>query len=508
MADAIVVSRIAEQSGFETHVAKDASAFFEALVDWFPTHVALGLILPQADGVEVLRSLAKRRCKAAIILMGGAGRRILDAATRYADDLRLNVVGVLSKPVDPPLLRQLLLKPLVAPGLTDPAPGALELTSLGEAEIARALRAEEFVLHFQPKIEFVSGHTTGFEAMARWGHPRLGQIRPDTFVPMIEGSPYAAEFTRTIFVLALQWARDACAATGLTISVNLFAKNLDDIAIADDFEQLCREYEVAPESVILELTETGTTVNRPTAINVLTRLRLKGFKLSMDDFGTGYASMARLARFPFSEIKIDKSFILAMKTSPDAIKIVDSMIHLGRRLSLTTVAEGVEDARTAQWLTKMGCMLGQGYHYSRPLDPQAARAWIATQRAQNKSATVAKQLREATPSLSALKSAFDILPDAVCLVDAAGRFVFVNAAGEDVFGYPPEDMVGMSMLDLIYPDDMERTLNAAGDVLAGRRLKYFENRYVRKDGSVAKILWCARWSEEHQLRIAVAREVQ
>ena len=106
-----------------------------------------------------------------------------------------------------------------------------------------------------------------------------------------------------------------------------------------------------------------------------------------------------------------------------------------------------------------------------------------------------------------LGNVLDLLLDAVCLVDAAGRFVFVSAAGEQVFGYTPQEMVGMSMLDLIHPEDIERTLKAAGEVLQGRRLTHFENRYVRKDGKPVHIMWSARWSEAHQLRIAVARDI-
>lgn len=123
-----------------------------------------------------------------------------------------------------------------------------------------------------------------------------------------------------------------------------------------------------------------------------------------------------------------------------------------------------------------------------------------------KSRIVGKSNTEAS-DFPPLGNVMDLLLDAVCLVDAAGRFVFVSAAGEQVFGYKPREMVGMSMLDLIYHEDLERTLKAAGEVLQGRRLTHFENRYVRKDGQIVHIMWSARWSDAHQLRIAVARDI-
>lgn len=133
---------------------------------------------------------------------------------------------------------------------------------------------------------------------------------------------------------------------------------------------------IDPGTIILELTETGAMTSLAEALDVLTRMRIKGFRLAIDDFGTGYSSMVQLARLPFSEIKIDKSFVGAMLSSSEARKIVESTIHLGRSLELQIVAQGVEDAATADLLRDLGCDMAQGYFFARPMDGDATKAWL------------------------------------------------------------------------------------------------------------------------------------
>jgi diguanylate cyclase (GGDEF)-like protein/PAS domain S-box-containing protein len=504
-----VIGRIAEQSGFEARVAHEAEPFFEAVLAWSPTHLVIDLVMPNTDGIEIMRSLAKLACTAGVIITSGAGAKILEAARLYAREHGLRIVGVLPKPFGPRVLSDLLLKPLPVRTRAVPAPASAGSASLGEDDVAKALERGQFVLRYQPKVDLATGGTVGFEALARWLHPEFGEMLPESFVPLIESSRYIDAFTDTVFGLAARWASEVCAGTALTVSVNLSARNLSDVRLVDRLEQLCRKSGVAPESLVLELTETGAMESRADAIEILTRLRLKGFQVALDDFGMGYSSMAQLATLPFSEIKIDKTFVLAMSGSADALKIVDSMIHLGERLSLVTVAEGVEDAATAEWLRKMGCKLAQGYHFSRPLEPAEAKARLLLSKAVTPPPSFAAEraFDVNTGEFPPLNNVLDLLLDAVCLVDAAGRFVFVSAAAEQVFGYKPEEMVGMSMLDLIFHEDVQKTLQAAGEVLAGRRLAHFENRYVRKDGSIVHIMWSARWSHAHKLRVAVARDI-
>jgi EAL domain-containing protein (putative c-di-GMP-specific phosphodiesterase class I) len=146
--------------------------------------------------------------------------------------------------------------------------------------------------------------------------------------------------------------------------------------LAEYLQRACAARGVAPTNVVLEVTETSTTGNPVEALDLLTRLRLKGFNLAMDDFGTGYSTLVQLARLPFSELKIDKSFVAQMRSSKEARKIVESTTALSRKLGLTIVAEGVEDDVTLGLLEEAGCDFAQGYLISRPIPGDAVRPWL------------------------------------------------------------------------------------------------------------------------------------
>ena len=149
------------------------------------------------------------------------------------------------------------------------------------------------------------------------------------------------------------------------------------VAPVDEHDEQCRRNGIDPHRIILELTESSATQDHAVALDILTRIRLKGFKLSIDDFGTGYSSMTKLAQLPVSEIKIDRSFVGTITRSQESRTIVESTLGLARSLALTTVAEGVEDAATLELLRTLGCDLAQGYHIARPMDAQAAGEWLA-----------------------------------------------------------------------------------------------------------------------------------
>jgi EAL domain-containing protein (putative c-di-GMP-specific phosphodiesterase class I) len=149
-----------------------------------------------------------------------------------------------------------------------------------------------------------------------------------------------------------------------------------DIHLADVLTSLCREYLVAPERVVLELTESSAMVDPILSLDLLTRLRVKGFQLSIDDFGTGYSSMVQLVRLPFSEIKVDRSFVMQAEQSQESRTVIKSIVDLGHSLGLVVTAEGVEDLSTLNYLNSLGCDLAQGYFIARPMAGEAARAWV------------------------------------------------------------------------------------------------------------------------------------
>lgn len=242
---------------------------------------------------------------------------------------------------------------------------------------------------YQPKLHCQSGALAGFEALVRWQHPELGIVPPDRFISLAERSGRMDALTRTVFTQALDWfsaLRSGAGMAGdqvlsdqtlnsLTLSVNVSAVSLGSVELFDWLEALCESHGLTPNRLILELTETSAMEDPVASLDMMTRLRMKGFQLSIDDFGTGYSSMLQLVRLPFSEIKVDKSFVLTASNSEESRTVIRSVVDLGRSLGLRSTAEGVEDAETLDYLRRIGCDLAQGFHIARPMPGDQVVPW-------------------------------------------------------------------------------------------------------------------------------------
>jgi EAL domain-containing protein (putative c-di-GMP-specific phosphodiesterase class I) len=239
---------------------------------------------------------------------------------------------------------------------------------LSVAALSSALEQSEFHLHYQPKLDLRSGAITSLEALMRWQHPTRGAISPVDFIPFAECSTFIDRLTNWLTEEASRQLR-AWDGDGVQVDValNISSRNLHEARLADVLDEHCRANGIAPERVTLELTETAAMRDAVQMIDVLARLRLKGFKLSIDDFGTGYSSLAQLHRLPFSEIKIDRSFVTDCVTSGESRSIVKLVIDLAHALGMTAVAEGVESADVLDQLRELGCDQAQGNHIARPL---------------------------------------------------------------------------------------------------------------------------------------------
>jgi EAL domain-containing protein (putative c-di-GMP-specific phosphodiesterase class I) len=367
------IGAIAEASGFETRACTRSSDFFAAVDEGWPTHIALDLVMPAMDGVEVLRALAGRGCRATIIITSGMGTKVLEAAQRSAAERGLVIAGILPKPFKAGALRDLL---------DECASARIEASSRNQArrisaeDIVAALDEDRIVVHYQPKIRLSNGAAIGFEALVRMHHPIHGLILPDDFIPEAENTGTIVPLTYRIFKLTLGWLAGLATADAHSVAVNLSARHLTELELADRLAAMCSEAGISTQRINLELTETSAMTDPAAAFDILTRLRIKGFKLSIDDFGTGYSSMQQLARLPFSEIKIDKSFVMSMHKSEESLKIVGSIINLGRSLGLTTVAEGVEDEAALNLLRELGCELAQGYYFAKPMEGLQTHDWL------------------------------------------------------------------------------------------------------------------------------------
>jgi diguanylate cyclase (GGDEF)-like protein len=244
-------------------------------------------------------------------------------------------------------------------------------------ELRRAIEESELVLHYQPKATLADGEVRGVEALVRWQHPERGLVPPDVFIPVAEQTGLIRPLTLFVVDSALRQCRAwRQAGLDLTVAVNVAMRNILDDRFPDELSHLLAKYALEPSSLELELTETSVLADPPRAKAILQRLRDTGVKLAVDDFGTGYASLAYLSELPVDEIKIDRSFVIAMDTHERYARIVRSTIDLGRNLSLSVVAEGVETREVWSQLTDLGCHSAQGYFLARPLPADELTPWL------------------------------------------------------------------------------------------------------------------------------------
>jgi EAL domain-containing protein (putative c-di-GMP-specific phosphodiesterase class I) len=182
--------------------------------------------------------------------------------------------------------------------------------------------------------------------------------------------------TAQVFDQSLEWFSQSFPQSYPKLSLNISAKSLVAIQMADNLSALCQRFQIDPERIVLELTESSAMVDPILSLDLLTRMRVKGFQLSIDDFGTGFSSMVQLVRLPFSEIKVDRSFVMQALNSSESRTVIKSIVELGHSLGLLVTAEGVEDLDTLNYLNTLGCDLAQGYFIAHPMWGEAARNWV------------------------------------------------------------------------------------------------------------------------------------
>lgn len=248
-------------------------------------------------------------------------------------------------------------------------------------ELRQALSHKQFVLHFQPKVEFASNCISGVEALVRWQHPHLGLIYPDVFLPIAEKNMMMREMTLLVLDLAMHQS-ELWQAQGLdlAIAINISATNLQDSAFPDDVAAALARRKVNPKKFELEVTETAIMSDPLRAIENITRLNHMGLQIAIDDFGTGYSSMAYLRKLLVSKIKIDKSFVIDMHRNHEDEVIVRSTVDLGHNLGLKVVAEGVETQAAWDKLKHLGCDSAQGYFMGKPVPAEELEKWLMTSR--------------------------------------------------------------------------------------------------------------------------------
>ncbi|ATE70038.1 hypothetical protein CNO08_00765 [Lysobacter capsici] len=351
-----LLSELGVARAFEAADGASALRLLEAMTQP-PDVVMVDLDMPGMDGIEFIDHLAQRHLARAVLVVSALDAALLHTVQTMARACGLRVLDAVAKPLTKAKLATALgsLRETTA-DVEEDSPG--EITT--EA-VRAALAGGDIVPWFQPQVELSNGRVIGVEALARWRRGDGRVILPQHFVPVLERDHLLDELTERMLAQACRWKRDwDRAGLRLKLSVNVSASTLDDTGAADRYQRIVREAGVDPAEIVLELTESSLMADAARGLAVLARLRLKGFGLSIDDFGTGWSSLSQLSQVPFTELKIDQEFVAGASQQPRKRAVVEASLDLARKLGLDAVAEGVETIEDWQMLAELGCTTAQG----------------------------------------------------------------------------------------------------------------------------------------------------
>ncbi|AVS66438.1 diguanylate phosphodiesterase [Paracidovorax avenae] len=347
-----------------------------AAMDPQPSLVVVDLEMPEMDGIELIEALQQQGLRIPILLLSAHGDALLDSV----QSLGTSVVRGLHKPLASGDL-QAVLEEVLSPSAPAAERRRAPRMPIDAAMLEQAIREGGITPHFQPKADTRTGMLRGVEALARWNHPVLGMVPPDEFIPLAESAGLIHALTLSMMERSfLQCAAWQSRGMRLTLSINLSPQLL---ALPDIVNEICARqlrYGLAPSQLMLEVTEGSMVETSSAAHSALVRLRLKGFGLSIDDYGTGFSSLQQLSRIPFSELKIDRSFVHGAHRRKSLRVILESALDLARRLNLSTVAEGVEHLEDWRLLQDFGCTSAQGWLIAKAMPGEDLPAWNRTHR--------------------------------------------------------------------------------------------------------------------------------
>jgi EAL domain-containing protein (putative c-di-GMP-specific phosphodiesterase class I) len=333
--------------------------------------IIFDLLMPDMDGIRFLQVLNESPFHGSVILFSATGTRVLHSVQRLISGQRLTLLGALSKPGTRESMRALLAswQPYVArPQLSVvPTPEELQIAN----------RERQWQVHYQPQVNLSTGHVVGVEALARWQHPRYGWLQPETFITVAETCGAIDELTEIVAQHALEqqsrWRADGL---GLRLAVNVSMTTLETPGFWERLCTLTDRAHARPQDVTIEVTETRLRGPCSTPLENLVRLRMNHFEMSIDDFGTGHSSLIQLRDIPFTELKVERSFVTGALNNQIIRPILEGSLAIARGLAMVSVAEGVETAEDWQLLRRLGCGIAQGYFIARPMPAEKLWDWL------------------------------------------------------------------------------------------------------------------------------------
>jgi EAL domain-containing protein (putative c-di-GMP-specific phosphodiesterase class I)/CheY-like chemotaxis protein len=339
------------------------------------------LQMPEIDGIEFIQRVVDLNYKGGLIVISGEDGRTLKSAQNFAENFGLMSLGALSKPVKVAHLEALMRdaqKSLLKAKHSEPK--TVDVSRYKSTDIRNAFVRGELVNFYQPKVDLISGMIPSFEAFVRWQHPVDGLLAPVNFLDLIEGKGLSDDLLTHLMVgpngILPQLQAWRKRGLGFSVAVNLSDVNLSNPALPNLLTDQLKQFGLEPDDILLEISEKRTIKNRTQSWGNLTRLSLRGFRLSIDDFGTGQSSIADLRDLPLAELKFDRSYTQSVHRDEGQKMALKSCLRMAEELNIRTVAEGIEDIEDWHCVRDLGCNVVQGYLVARPMPAEEVSSWL------------------------------------------------------------------------------------------------------------------------------------
>lgn len=350
--------------------ANDAQHALDILEDAPRFDIVFCDVSSEIDGAEFLYHAAAHKPSAFVLLSAGGPDRV-QSASILVQRHGARLLGVLELPLRAEQLQALLKRYRESSAPREDSFSAPRSRDWTTQQLLRGLERSEFIPYFQPKVDLQSGRRNCVEILARWRHPEFGILQPDEFIGPMEREGLIDRLTASLLVQSLDLAGTyERRGWQFGMAINVSPLTLEDSGVPRRMYSMVKQHGIPTERITIEVTETATANDMSTVMESLARMRMLGFEISVDDFGTGYSSLEMLNQVPFTELKIDRSFVAGLTAGDDkAGAIVTTIMQLAKRLGLRTVAEGIETRSQLAVIRRLGCTTGQGYLLGKPMPP-------------------------------------------------------------------------------------------------------------------------------------------